>query len=333
MSIERVCAAHHDVRQLRLALLDELRRIAPFDAFAWLLTDPTSEVGVAPIADCPCLPELPKLIRLKYATSVNRWTEHGDPVRRLHASTDGHLERSLMWREMLVDLGVTDVASIVFRDDSGCWSFLDLWRMGGAFGDGEAEALRVGVDEITSAIRRCLLRTFDVLSEPPPPQRSGPLVLVLSSAMEVRSRTADTERYLRAMVPPDGAAPAVPAAAYNVAAQLLAVETGVDDHPPVARVWIAPGEWLTVRAARIDDGFAVTFEDSSAGERRDLFCRSAALSARETEVVHRLAAGADTRHVAKQMYVSEYTVQDHLKSVFAKTGTHSRRELLARWGR
>jgi DNA-binding CsgD family transcriptional regulator len=30
------------------------------------------------------------------------------------------------------------------------------------------------------------------------------------------------------------------------------------------------------------------------------------------------------------MFVSENTVQDHLESIFAKTGTHNRRTLLAR---
>jgi DNA-binding CsgD family transcriptional regulator len=34
--------------------------------------------------------------------------------------------------------------------------------------------------------------------------------------------------------------------------------------------------------------------------------------------------------VARQMFVSGNTVQDHLKSVFAKTATRSRRTLLAR---
>jgi DNA-binding CsgD family transcriptional regulator len=29
------------------------------------------------------------------------------------------------------------------------------------------------------------------------------------------------------------------------------------------------------------------------------------------------------------MFLSEHTVQDHLKSIFAKTATHSRRTLLA----
>ena len=40
--------------------------------------------------------------------------------------------------------------------------------------------------------------------------------------------------------------------------------------------------------------------------------------------------GADTRTVANTMFVSENTVQDHLKSIFRKTGTRNRRTLLSR---
>jgi len=47
-------------------------------------------------------------------------------------------------------------------------------------------------------------------------------------------------------------------------------------------------------------------------------------------VLTRLASGADTREVAGRMFLSEHTVQDHLKSVFTKTRTRSRRALLAR---
>ena len=45
-----------------------------------------------------------------------------------------------------------------------------------------------------------------------------------------------------------------------------------------------------------------------------------------------LVAGLDTRAVAQRLFISRHTVQDHLKSVFAKTGVHSRRELLAKLG-
>jgi DNA-binding CsgD family transcriptional regulator len=75
---------------------------------------------------------------------------------------------------------------------------------------------------------------------------------------------------------------------------------------------------------------AVTIEGSAPAERLGVFGRAAGLSAREQELVGHLAAGSDTREIASLMYLSTYTVQDHLKSVFAKTGTHGRRTLLAR---
>jgi DNA-binding CsgD family transcriptional regulator len=43
-----------------------------------------------------------------------------------------------------------------------------------------------------------------------------------------------------------------------------------------------------------------------------------------------LVTGADTRDVARALHLSDWTVQDHLKSVFAKLNVHSRREALAR---
>ena len=87
---------------------------------------------------------------------------------------------------------------------------------------------------------------------------------------------------------------------------------------------------MAFRAARIGNDIAVSIERASPAERLDLFRRSAGLTARETELVDLLATGADTRAIAQQMFVSEHTVQDHLKAIFAKTGATSRRDLLAR---
>lgn len=74
----------------------------------------------------------------------------------------------------------------------------------------------------------------------------------------------------------------------------------------------------------------MTIERSTTADRLDVLARASALSARERDVLAVLAEGADTRDVATRLFVSPNTVQDHLKSILAKTGSHSRRELLAR---
>ncbi len=336
--VVQVCGAHEDAQALRLALLDAIRRAVPFDAHAWLLTDPETEVGCAPIAEVPPLVELPHLIKLKYLASVNRWTALDPAVATLVPARGYHDESSRSWRTFLALHGVTDIASVVFRDRFGCRGFLDLWRRGGSapcFTEPEVEFLTNVAKTITHALRDAQRRTFDITTAAPP--RSGPVVLVLEPDLRVRAQTAETEQYLRVLMPPDAERRAIPAVAYNVGAQLLASETGVDDHPPSARVHLAEGTWLTVRAARMGEtapadrrDIAVTIESSSPEERSELFARACGLSLREAELLRHLITGADTRQVAQLMFLSEHTVQDHLKSIFDKTGARNRRTLLAR---
>ena len=214
------------------------------------------------------------------------------PVALLRASTKGHPERSLVWREMLSRYAVSDVASVVFRCRSGCWGFLDLWRTaaGNQFTDTDAAFLTAVVKPITAALRRCQAETLHRAAAAS--VRVGPVILVLSPDLDVRAQTLETTEYLRLLVPPDGDRRPVPAGAYNVAAQLLSVEAGVDDHPPTARVHLSGGVWLTLRAARIgspsraaDQDIAVSIEATGPAERMTLFARACSLSARETEPV------------------------------------------------
>ncbi len=337
--IERICQLGHDARTLRRQIVEELRRVVAFDAHAWLLTDPATAVGAAPVADVPWMRELPRQIRLKYATRVNRWTALGDaPVALLHETTAGDPAQSLVWRDLLVRYGIDDVASVVFEDRFGCWAFLELWRShaAGCFTRAEAQLLADLTNPLTLALRRCQANTFVVRPSRDQP-RGGPVVLLLSPDLQVRSQTPQAQEYLRALVPPAEDRQPIPAAAYNVAAQLLAVEEGIDSNPPTARVHVSEGFWMTVRAARLDgqgsareQDIAVTFEESSAAERVDLFCRAHGLTARERELIDQLVSGRDTREIARRMFLSENTVQDHLKSIFAKTVTRSRRTLLSR---
>jgi DNA-binding NarL/FixJ family response regulator len=54
------------------------------------------------------------------------------------------------------------------------------------------------------------------------------------------------------------------------------------------------------------------------------------LSARESEVLSLVARGLDNHEVARTLYLSVKTVQNHVSSLLAKTGTRSRAELVAR---
>jgi len=339
--VARLRARGEDDRGLRLAMVGEIRRHVSFDAYVWVLTDPRSWVGSAPLADVPCLPELLTLIRLKYGTALNRWTvlpglaaEGRQLAATLHATTEGHLERSLVWRDLLSGYGVVDVASLAFVDHFGCWAFLDLWRSGGPpFDEGERVTLATLVEPLATALRECQMRA---LATGTARRMVGPAVLLLGDDLQVLSQTDATRSVLDALNPPGNGQVAIPAAAYNVAAQLRAVEAGVDGHDPSARVHLGDGLWLTLSAARIHQSegaarndIAVAIETTSADDRLDLHSRCFGLTPREGQLLRLIASGADTRTVARILLLSEYTVQDHLKSVFAKTGVRSRSALLA----
>ena len=345
--IEAIGAASADDRTLRRQVLAVLREVVVFDAYVWLLTDPVTAVGAAPLADVPCKSELPALIKAKYSTSVNRWTalrQQRSPVAFLHGAVGGDLGRSRLWREVLSRYGIGDVASAVFTDQFGCWGFLDLWRddTREPFSHADAEFIAGLIEPLTRALRGTQARTF-IQPAAPQHRQAGPVVLTLDDDLRITSRTAASQAWLNVLLPPDPDERAIPASVYNVAAQLIAAEEGVDTNPASTRTHLADGCWLTLRAARLAAAdpvpgaeisapapLVVTIEEASAAERLEIFGRAFGLSAREYELVGLLATGSDTRGMARQMGLSEHTIQDHLKSIFAKTGASDRVTLLSR---
>jgi DNA-binding CsgD family transcriptional regulator len=342
--VAELCRRGGDSRVLRAALLAEVHPAIAFDAYAFLMTDPETRVGTAPLAEVPDLAKLPELIRLRYTSGINRWTAL-EPGRcaTLAGATGGDLSRSLLWRDLLSGYGVTDLATLPLADQFGCWGFLDLWRCGGPeprFTPAEQALLASLAPDLTAGLRAAQAATF---AEPPAPVSAldAPVVLLLSGRLALLDQTPRTDAHLRLLLPTSPGTAPVPAAAFNVAAQLLAVEAGVDDGPPMARAQLAGPEWISLRAARLggepggtgepDGGrIAVTVEPVAPAGRIELYGRACGLTGRERELLHRLARGADTRQLAREMRLSPHTVQDHLKSVFAKTGSGTRGILLAR---
>lgn len=293
----------------------------PFDAYAWVMTDPETEVGADPLAEVPDLSRLPELIRGKYLSRRNHWRSMTGPVATWTGCQDDEVDP---WVALLTSLGVTDVASIVLTDRYGLWSFIDLWRFGGSFSDDEVGTLAASSPQLTRLARGLAAEGFVDQARTGP---EGPAVLILDRSLVVQRTTPGTDEFLARLLPRDG--PPVPAAAYNVAAQLLAQEAGEVD-PARARVHLGDGCWVTLEAAWFGAEIAVTISRTTPEDRIDLYARSHGFSQQESRVLDQLAVGHDTREVANALSIAESTVQEHLKSIFAKTGVRSRAAVIAR---
>jgi len=322
--VGRLCATESDERVLRVGLVTLLREFVAFESYVWLLTDPTTGVGWAPLADVPPSAALPTLIRLRYRSTQHGWE------RPAGAEPDHDLPDQ--WRDHLRSYGVADVLTVAHRDAHGCWGFLDLWRNDRPFEPGETALVEAATSVVTEALRTRQAMTFRTLTEGR--STTGPAVLVLDDELTIVSRTEAADLLLSRLLPADDGQHVVPAAAYNVAARLLAVEAGTSEGTAAARAYVPGAGWLQLRASRLtssgDEGrVAVAVETASADERLELFARVHALTPREQDVLTHLARGQDNHGLATVLGVSEHTVGDHLKSLHAKTGVRSRGELLS----
>lgn len=71
---------------------------------------------------------------------------------------------------------------------------------------------------------------------------------------------------------------------------------------------------------------SVSVEATIPIERVDLCVRAFGMTTREADVVRRVARGLDTACIASELNLARYTIQDHMKSIFTKTGVDSRRD-------
>ena len=71
-------------------------------------------------------------------------------------------------------------------------------------------------------------------------------------------------------------------------------------------------------------------EAARPAEMAPLMAAAYGLTDSERRITQLVAHGLTTRQIAYRLHVSAYTVQDHLKSIFDKSGTGSRGELIAK---
>ncbi len=309
-----------------------VRRAVPGDGTCLLTLDPATLVPTGEFVDTGLSPDATaRLAEIeqrepdynKFADLARRPT----PAASLSEATRGHLDRSVRQRDVRAPSGFGDELRVALADDTGTWGALTVLRGRDRpdFSTAEVRFAASVAGVLAEGVQRALLDTPAIDAEPVAP---GLLVLAPDGTRELADQAAD--HWLDALG--TGEAPALPTAVRAVADR---ARGGDHDHGLArARVRTPQGQWLTIRGSLLGEGpdarVAIQLEAARAPELAPLVVAAYGFTERERAITELVARGYPTSEIAARLHLSAYTVQDHLKSIFDKSGTSSRAELVAR---
>lgn len=261
-------------------------------------------------------------VLLRRPTGLRRIGEPADDGTR-----DGHRR----YLELVSQLGMGHELQLVFRDgDRRCWGVGELMREPGrGFTDAELAMLDDVLGDIANGFRTTLIRDAsarvrhtEIAAGCP-----GPAVVVIGADDDFDSVTASAAVWFERLgwgSPVRGR----PGPAHVIAHQVRRTRPA----PATVRLRTLDGEWVVLRAAIFDETGRVvmTLEQARLPEIVTLVTAAYGLTPRESEVLVEVLAGRSRNEIAKRLFISPYTVQDHLKNIFTKTGVNSRRSLVSR---
>jgi DNA-binding CsgD family transcriptional regulator len=231
--------------------------------------------------------------------------------------------RSTRLNEVWRPLGISQELRVLFLADGVCWGAAGMVRSGRDFSDDEMDFLTAVAPAIASATRLAVRSEASYLS---PSGHSA--IVVVGSRGELRAATPAAQEWQERL---DEIAPG----RFILMMQLMAGGARTATSGGFrARLRDARGQWAILEANPLlggeEDQIAVTIEPVSGDQLVGLLLMAYGLTAREREVCREVIAGHSTADIAGRLFISTNTVQDHLKSVFAKVDVRSRGELVAR---
>ncbi len=334
--VARICAAGHEPLDLLEKVAHSVRGAIGYEAAGWLLVDPHTLLitGVYPEGVSPEM-HLALIETELVDDDVNKFFDLAGrevPVAILSAATNGDLSRSARWSKLYQPSGYGDELRAVFRSGGAPWGQVCLTRRADEpFFDADEKALLVDLcPHVGNGLRTGLLlgrHAHRTTADP------APGMLVLSDDGSVESSSAEAERWM-SQIPDDGQQ--YPFVIYEVAARARALaDHGAPGPPAQARVRLSTGNWLMIRACRLQpaDGAplrtAVMLEPAQRSDIAPMLVQLHHLTAREREVTQALLQGRPTKEIAQALWISPETLRGHIKTVFGKLGVNSRPELAA----
>jgi DNA-binding CsgD family transcriptional regulator len=255
------------------------------------------------------------------------------PVGVLSHETGARPQRSTRYRELLGPSGIPFEMRAAFVTRGRCWGAVHVARRddGRDFGRAEAEALATIAATVAEGIRTSL--RFDAARRPA--DTSSPGMVVLDEANHVELITAPARELMASL-----RSPAVAQSEETPPTALIALAAFARTRPrgsdPEGDVVAVPGRggWITLHAS-LPEGpsggrVAIVLERTASPQTTAVRLEAHGVTAREREIAGLLAGGLSNAGIAQALVLSPYTVQDHIRSLFEKTGVSSRQELVAR---
>jgi DNA-binding CsgD family transcriptional regulator len=255
-------------------------------------------------------------------------------ISTLHQATNGDPSRSPRWHTNMIFGGDQEMIAALRTRGSRLWGALGLYREPDRplFDAAEMAFVQTIAPALADGVRRALL--VGEASDPETPDAPG--MVVLGDNWQPESFSPGVERWLTDL--PDGAwhAGRLPSSVLAVAGRAARGVRGPADpaEVAVARVLTRSGTWVVLHGVPLAQTgplrVAVIVEPAHPARIAPLLMSAYGLTAREQELTRQVLQGFSTTEIAEQLVISVHTVQQHLKSVFDKTGVRSRRELVTK---
>lgn len=309
--------------------------ISFYDLPCWFTVDPASLLITSHWnPHMPALP--PESLVLEYCgDDVNQIADVARSptgISTLHEATGGDPSGSPRWQANIRYGGDQELIAALRTSTGTVWGALGLYREPGSprFDARDKRWLAAAVPHLAEGARRALL--MGEATDPEGPHAPG--LVVLDEGFRVDSATPGVQAWLADL--PDGDDGRLPAAVLSVAGRALheAVHGQRPGDVAMARVRGRSGTWVVLHGAVLESGaqrrVAVIVEPAHPARITALLMAAYDLTERERDVTRQVLLGSSTEQAAHAMVVSPHTVQQHLKSIFDKTGVRSRRDLVAK---
>lgn len=315
---------------------DTLRRVVPFDRSCWHPVDPGTVLFTGSfVQNMTCSGAW--LAHYEFVVEdVNKWSflaRSGYRAGSLSGATHGNLSLSARYRSAEGTLG--DELRGSFVAEGTYWGAAGFLRdPGGPFFDDEEVRF---LASLSGLLAEGFRRSFLVASAPAPEASSDALgLVVLDEHGEVESISTAAARWIDELVEEPGGGGADSRVIQALAARVRRAGGSLElpELPARARAFTRSGRWLLLHGTPLAGGApgrtAVIIQPAPSYEIASLIVQAYGLSERERQVTELCAQGLSTKEIGTTLHISPYTVQDHLKAIFDKTGARSRAELVGK---